>query len=1030
MKLITDFHIHSHYSLATSSQLTPIYLDYWARIKGLNIIATGDFTHPKWISELQKYLIQSEDGLYTLKSDFKIQNIIQKSQTPHFILSAEISNIYKRDGKVRKVHNVVLAPSFDTVIKIQKYLEKNNFNISSDGRPIIGLDSEKLLEALLEIDTNIIFIPAHIWTPWFSALGSKSGFDSIEQCYGNLSKYIYAVETGLSSDQPLNWLCSSLDKYCLLSNSDAHSPEKLGRNANIFNTEISYLAIKNALENQNSTGFVGTIDMYPQEGKYHYDGHRKCNNVMNPTQTMQNKGICHICGSPLTLGVAHRIAELADRDNPLDRPIRKEFHYIIPLKEILAEIYQLKPESTKIDKIYIENIKKLGNELDILLNLDIETIKNHSGEFIATAIDRLRNNNVRIEEGYDGEYGKIRLFDDNEVKSFQNKSFIFENTAKKEDRKLLNFDVSTFRQLKLTTKICSEDKKSQKNKTDEQNAAINTNTKHSIVVSGPGTGKTFVLTHRITYLINYQKINPKNILAITFSNKAQKELKSRLFELLGNEISSQLSINTFHSLGLQILQQSTNQKFILISENEKNEILADLGINKNEINIISKTISNYKNTLKQFDDIAQSSIFNKYQNILQQNNCIDFDDLIYKTSTILEKQKNYTLNFDFILIDEFQDINQTQYNFIKLLCNQNTSIFAIGDPNQSIYSFRGSDNTIIEQFRKEFDAQVFYLTKSYRCPNTILSFANNIIGSKEKLKGTEKGTKITVLQQTTEKSEAEFIARTISNKIGGTNFFAIDTNVANGNEDKDISSLSDFAILVRTKNLIAPIAKALNDHKIPFTFADTNSVFTSEPFCFINSILKYTINPQNKFFYDVFVAQTQGKYLYKDDLLLTENVQIIWDLFYKKNFSDFQNYFEKYLELTKNKTAIEFLNEIEQMTGQDDIINETEKVKILTMHASKGLEFNCVFIPAFEDNIIPYTIFKKDVDILEEQRLLYVAITRSKKFLYLSFCKSRNLNNLHNNFKPSRFFEMINKKNYEFILNNGNSSEGKQMKLF
>lgn len=1031
MKLIADFHIHSHFSLATSSQLTPIYLDYWAKIKGINIIATGDFTHPQWLCELQKHFEQAEKGLFKLKKQFEIETPVSQSVSTRFILSAEISNIYKKEGKVRKVHNVVLAPSFDTVIKIQKYLLKNNFNITSDGRPILGMDSQKLLEAFMEIDTDIIFIPAHIWTPWFSALGSKSGFDSIEECYGSASKYIYAVETGLSSDQPLNWLCSSLDKYCLLSNSDAHSPEKLGRNANIFDTQMSYFALKKALENQPSNEFVGTIDMYPQEGKYHYDGHRKCNIVFDPTQTMQNKGICPVCKTPLTLGVAHRIAELSDRDNPLDRPIRKQFHYIIPLKEILGEIYQLKPDSTKINKIYFEYIKKLGNELDILLNIDTNTLKNTCGEFFAIAIDRLRNNNVRIEEGYDGQYGKIKLFDQLEIKSFKNNSYSFDLQNTKTERKLLNFDVALFRQLKQTNKIVVQQSSKNNNKqNNEQNLAITSKSKHSIVISGPGTGKTYVLTRRIEFLVNNLLIDPQKILAVTFCNKAQNELKLRLLQLLGSQIKSQINIHTFHSLGLNILKKTTKQQLILINENEKNQILNNLVINKNQLNSISQAISLFKNTLKPFDNQEIEKIFDKYQNQLIQNNCIDYDDLIYKALNLLISEKNNFQNFDYILIDEFQDINKAQYQFIKHLCNTNTSIFAIGDPNQSIYAFRGSDNSIIEQFKKELDAQIYYLTKSYRCTDTVLSAANSLIDNQEKLKGATKGTKITITEQSTENSEAEHIARTISSKIGGTNFFAIDSNVANGNEEKDISSLSDFAILVRTKNIIEPITKALDNHKIPYSVIDTNSVFSQEPFCFINSILKYTLNPQNKVFYDIFVAQTQGKYLYNNQISLTQNVQKIWELFFQQKYSHYQKYFEKYLQLSKDKSPIEFLNQIEQQTGQDDIENEIENVKILTMHASKGLEFNCVFIPAFEESIIPYTLFKENFDIEQEKRLMYVALTRSKKFVYISFCKSRKINNLHNNFKPSRFLNMLNKKNYQQLANPINFDKSQQMKLF
>lgn len=467
MYFIADFHIHSHFSLATSKQLTPQYLDYWAKTKGVNLVGTGDFTHPKWTEEIKNQVEPTESGLFKLKNEFLIPDNPLHDRQMRFLLSAEISNIYKKNGKVRKVHNIVLAPDFDTVDKIQKELQNRKFNITSDGRPILGLDSRDLLEILLEINENIFFIPAHIWTPWFAALGSKSGFDTIEECYEDLTPHIHAVEIGLSSDQPLNWLCSFLDKFALLSNSDAHSPEKLGRNANIFNTELSYKGITNALKNQQNTDFVGTIDMYPQEGKYHFDGHRKCEISFNPTETMQHKGICPKCGSPLTLGVTHRIAQLADRDNPQERPIKKEIKYVIPLKEIIAEIQGVKPTGKGVDKIYHQLINELGSEFDILLNLETDQIKKTGGEFLSVAIERMRTGDVILKEGYDGEFGIVKLFEQNEIKNYGSKKSLFDvkgkiRATKQKERKLLNFDVAEFRKLKKNVHLHNNDK--QKNK--------------------------------------------------------------------------------------------------------------------------------------------------------------------------------------------------------------------------------------------------------------------------------------------------------------------------------------------------------------------------------------------------------------------------------------------------------------------------------------------------------------------------------------------------------------------------------------
>ncbi len=1009
MNFIADFHIHSHYSLATSKQLTPQYLDYWAKIKGVNVIGTGDFTHPKWTEELKNQLVQAEQGLFKLKQDFVLPNNPLADRQMRFILSAEISNIYKKKGKVRKVHNVVLAPDFETVDRIQKKLTDLKFNIRSDGRSILGLDSRDLLEILLEIDENIFFIPAHIWTPWFAALGSKSGFDTIEECYGDLTKYIFAVETGLSSDQPLNWLCSFLDKFSLLSNSDAHSPEKLGRNANIFNTEMSYLNITNALKNQSSAEFVGTIDMYPQEGKYHFDGHRKCNVCFSPTETMQNKGLCPVCGSKLTLGVAHRIAELADRDNPKERPIKKDFKYLIPLKEIIAEIKGVSPTSKSIDNIYFQTINDLGSEFDILFNIDTEQIKKTAGEFLAVAIERMRNNEVILKEGYDGEYGVIKLFEPQEIKNYGSKKSLFDTKGeisterKKTDRKLLNFDVTEFRRLKnefgSVSNIESDKKISQSN--NEQLFAIQTESKHTVVVAGPGTGKTKVLIERIKFLIEQKKIEPDKIWAVTFSNQAANELKTRVSNLTDNEIAHKIKISTFHAFGYEIL--SKNNTFAIINDTEKQEILNILNQNFNSVKKIINDISFLKNTLN-FENIDSEilNVFNLYNDYLKENNLIDFDDLIY---LIIKDLDNKTPNFEHILIDEFQDINNAQYQIISKVASDDTSIFAIGDPNQSIYAFRGSDVNLIDKFINDYNAETYTLSKSYRCSDNILSASQNIVQSSNKIVGIVKGVKINISEQPTDKTEAEMIARTIEDMIGGLRFFSMDSNISKGSENEEITSLSDFAVLVRTKSQFEVLTKALNDHSIPFQIVGTKSFVSEKPFGEIITILKSIAFPDNKF-YKILSQKINSKNKKIDlNLTLTELISSVWDNLFDnlQKISDF----DLFLSLAKNCTITEFLAKIEQRSGQDDYNPNIEAVKLMTLHASKGLEFQCVFIPAIEQGIMPYTIFQKQVNIDEERRLLYVGMTRAKKYLFLSHSKSRKLKNMNLTLKKSEFLDNI-----------------------
>ncbi|HKL31348.1 MAG TPA: endonuclease Q family protein, partial [Tangfeifania sp.] len=370
MKYIADLHIHSHFSRATSKTLTPEHLDYHAGLKGIKVVGTGDFTHAGWLSELREKTEPDGTGFFKLKKEYQPDSPFGDNDT-RFLLTAEISNIYKRGGQVRKVHNVVLVPGFEEAEKINRRLIDLGGNLTSDGRPILGLDSRNLLEIVLESGENNYFIPAHIWTPWFSMLGSKSGFDSLEECFGDLSSHIHTIETGLSTDPPMNWLCSFLDKVTLVSNSDAHSPDRLGRNANVFNTELSYQALTEALRTGNPEHFNGTIDMFPQEGKYHYDGHRKCNVCWDPAETLRNNYICPVCKKPVTVGVMNRVIHLSDREEISERPNKLPFRSIIPLREILSEISGVGVKSKKVEAEYTQTVQKLGKELDILLEISL-----------------------------------------------------------------------------------------------------------------------------------------------------------------------------------------------------------------------------------------------------------------------------------------------------------------------------------------------------------------------------------------------------------------------------------------------------------------------------------------------------------------------------------------------------------------------------------------------------------------------------------------------------------------------------------
>ncbi len=432
MKFIADLHIHSHYSRATSKTLNPENLSLWAQKKGITVVGTGDFTHPGWVAELQEKLDEAGDGLYRLKPD--LQKTVD-SQVPAsclsptlFTLSGEISCIYKKNGKTRKVHNLILMPDMEAVLRLNKRLDRIG-NIHSDGRPILGLDSRDLLEITLEASDQAFFIPAHVWTPWFSVFGSKSGFDTLEECFEDLTPHIHALETGLSSDPPMNRCLSALDDYLLVSNSDAHSPAKLGREANIFDTNLKYHEMTRAMTNGN--GFLGTLEFFPEEGKYHMDGHRKCQIRFDPSETTENDGLCPVCGKPLTVGVLNRVGELSDRDAP---KLSKDFFSLVPLPEVLSHLLNCGPATKKVSGVYEKLLMDLGPEFQILMDEPLVNIEDAGGPLLSKAIDRMRRDKVIRLGGYDGEFGIIKFFDEFEKQEFAGQMALFDQQAKEISR--------------------------------------------------------------------------------------------------------------------------------------------------------------------------------------------------------------------------------------------------------------------------------------------------------------------------------------------------------------------------------------------------------------------------------------------------------------------------------------------------------------------------------------------------------------------------------------------------------------------
>lgn len=395
----------------------------WAQIKGITVVGTGDFTHPAWFAELREKTEPSGSGLLSLRGELQ-QGAVPSSvkREVFFLLSAEISSIYRKNGKTRKVHSLVFVPDFADVLKINTTLSRIG-NLQADGRPILGLDAKELLKIVLDSSPRALYVPAHAWTPHFSVFGAESGFDSLEECYEELTPYVHAIETGLSSDPAMNWRLSALDRLTLISNSDAHSPAKMGREANIFDTDITYDAITQAIRTRK--GFLGTVEFFPEEGKYHYDGHRSCGISLSPKETVECNYLCPVCGKRVTVGVLHRVEKLADRQEGQRAKGAPPYYSVIPLQEIIAETMEVGAGSKGVQREYDNMIQRLGSEFHILLEASLADVERVSSPVIREAIARMRSGRVHIAPGYDGEYGKIKIFEGTERKAIKGQATLF-----------------------------------------------------------------------------------------------------------------------------------------------------------------------------------------------------------------------------------------------------------------------------------------------------------------------------------------------------------------------------------------------------------------------------------------------------------------------------------------------------------------------------------------------------------------------------------------------------------------------------
>ncbi|WP_319543321.1 UvrD-helicase domain-containing protein [uncultured Pseudodesulfovibrio sp.] len=1006
-RFTADLHVHSRFSRATSKNLTIRSLAAWGRLKGLTVLGTGDFTHPEWLAEIEDQLQDNGQGLFTLKDPGGLESEIPTfdGDIPgrvRFMLQTEISSIYKRGGKVRKVHNLVYMPDLESVKRFNEKLAQVG-NLVSDGRPILGLDSRDLIDMVLETHPMAFLVPAHIWTPWFSLFGSKSGFDSIRECFGDYSDEIFAMETGLSSDPEMNWTWSELDRIKLISNSDAHSGEKLGREANLFRGEISYEGIYRALRSEGlGHKFLGTVEFFPEEGKYHMDGHRKCGVSMDPHETIARDGICPVCGKPVTIGVYNRILELADREEPIKPAGAANFVSMIPLKEILSEVSGVGPNSKKVNLLYMKLLSEFGNELDILQRAPVEDLNKFSCH-LGEGLSRMRDGRVIRRAGYDGEYGVISVFSEKERAEIKNGGTLISMSVPDKHP-----DVGeTAKPCKAVLRPKVDIKPITYNK--EQKKAIKAGPGAVLVMAGPGTGKTQTLMGRIDRLIDEGE-NPKRILALTFTRRAAQELRDRMKSLRG-DTAEMPQAGTLHSLCFDYWRHAYSDTPIVVPEAAAKKLFAEVNpefAGKNLDHYWNKYIMAREQLKELPEDLAEAHI--NYGNQKNHWDLVDYTDLL---EFMLEQSgaPTYRMPYTHVLVDEIQDLTPLQLAVIKGIAGKSgKGVFCIGDPNQAIYGFRGAAVNVAERLKEMWPgiAQITLL-ENYRSGQAILDTAASLFPDTPKLRANQDiNATIHLFEGPDGLREATWISDKIKGLIGATSHSITDQE---GGGDL---APGDIAVLVRFKALIPILEKALKRAGIPVSTPELEG-FWQEPR--VASILKAAEQ-----FLGMTLSDSEDVLDVPDHILAKGPVALAAFL---NETPPFDQFFWDSRQFKELKAAFDLrggwqglVNWVSLQTELELVRKSAEKVQIMTLHAAKGLEFDAVFMPACEEGILPFA----GMDLLtakvtltpgrgqrfeEERRLMFVGMTRARRNLYISRSDQRQLYGRTLNLPPSRYLREL-----------------------
>ena len=1085
MKYIADLHIHSLFSRATSKSSHLPGLATWAAVKGIQVIGTGDFTHPQWFAQITELLEEAEPGFFKLRQRHQtIENGLPGNLRPQiplsdirFVLTSEISSIYKKNDRVRKNHNLLFAPDLESVRRLNRTLGDIG-NLHSDGRPILGLDAKNLLEIVLEHAPQGFLVPAHVWTPWFSLFGSKSGFDKIEDCFEELTPHIFALETGLSSDPEMNRKISALDRYTLISNSDCHSPAKLGREANIFSTGFDYFsmreAMKSPVDEKGQKVFEATVEFYPEEGKYHCDGHRKCSICFEPGETKATQGRCPVCNRPLTVGVLSRVLDLADRERPQYNDHDPAVFSSIPLPEVLSELLGVGPSTKKVAAAYAKLITLFQSEFSLLLDVPIEDIERKSTPLIAEAVRRIRENKVIRKPGYDGEFGVIKVFAEGERDKIAGQMNMFAPLvrAKKKTKKATAATPLAPAAIKVV-------KKKVQRLNREQQAVVDDTAAIVVVKAGPGTGKTHALVQRVVRVV---KEHDQPCTVISFTNKAADEVRERIEQALG-PCPVSLQVYTFHGYCLYWLRKY-------------NPLLQPIGPVKRSL-ILQTLYPDFEThrlrqlTLEIMSSPAYPSQKAQYVAYLQANNYIDLDTIIPLALDMLradsEAGKNMRIQTGHLLVDEFQDINQDQYDLVCSLA-KTSSVFVIGDPDQAIYGFRGADSSWFQRFIDLHQASCHQFVHNYRNSSHIMEAAEQVIGNnsgrtfiKPMQTAYKSAGRLHLQPCTTPIQEAHWIIEQIEILVGGTSHREIEKIEL---QEEASFSLRDIGILFRTSKQMQVVGKAMAKHGIPFQTVDLKAFYTRSemrPLFWALLLLAGLADVEQQLF---LFGQEKGvgsnmlntvrNHLYNENnregllleldpsLIVQEKIRLkvrAFQLFFSQmkqvvysseSLVDVIDRLASYYTLDKEARDIERLQNLSltfrksmRDFGQhllrysDSILydDKAECVTLSTMHAAKGLEYKVVFIAGTEQGIIPLqpreqlTEVELTKHVEEERRLFYVAMTRAIDILYFSHVRSRTLygQKMHA-VEPSQFIGEISTSSFTTIKGRRVPSKNKSIR--